>query len=96
MWSVDGSRLFYRLGDRMMAAPFDASDPVRIGSPTVVFAGTFTATSSTLFRQYHVAPDGRFLMMKPLVESDDDAESPPQINVVLNWFEELKERAPVR
>ncbi len=74
-----------------MAAPFDASGP---GSPIAVFTRAYTATNSTLSRQHHVAPDGRFLMMKPFVESDD-AESPPHINMVLNWFEELKERVPV-
>ena len=93
MWSVDGSRLFYRLGDRMMAAPFDSSDPVPIGSPTVVFAGAYVGNPGGI-RQHHVAPDGRFLMIKRFVESDDDAESPPQINVVLNWFEELKRLVP--
>jgi hypothetical protein len=39
-----------------------------------------------------VSPDGqRFLMLKP-VESAEVA--PTQINVVLNWFEELKRRVP--
>ena len=40
-----------------------------------------------------ISPDGqRFLMIKP-AESDSDAPL-PQINVVLNWFEELKQRVP--
>jgi len=39
------------------------------------------------FPNYDVSPDGqRFLMITK--------ESKPQINVVLNWFEELKRRAP--
>jgi hypothetical protein len=38
---------------------------------------------------YDVAPDGRFLMVK------DPKESPHQrINVVLNWFDELKRLVP--
>jgi hypothetical protein len=37
-----------------------------------------------------VAPDGqRFLMLKA-----DEAQATTQINVVLNWFEELKRRVP--
>jgi hypothetical protein len=41
---------------------------------------------------YDVSPDGqRFLMLKP----PESAEAAPtQINVVLNWFEELKRRVP--
>ncbi len=36
---------------------------------------------------YDVHPDGRFMMLTDT--------SLHQINVVLNWFEELKERVPV-
>jgi len=41
---------------------------------------------------YDVAPDGRrFLMIKP----GGDEQAPTQINLVLNWFEELKRLAPL-
>ena len=30
-----------------------------------------------------------------VVPADDENISSPQINIVLNWFEELKERVPV-
>ena len=42
--------------------------------------------------EYAVSPDGqRFLMLK----ANDKAEAAPtQINVVLNWFEELKQKVP--
>ena len=37
--------------------------------------------------KYDVSPDGqRFLMIKPAEQKQAD---PTQINVVLNWFEEL-------
>ncbi len=40
---------------------------------------------------YDVAPDGqRFVMIKESVEQQEAA----QINVVLNWFEELKRLVP--
>ena len=39
-----------------------------------------------------LAPDGRFLMMKPVGRDDDAA---PQTTVVLNWFEEFNERVPI-
>ena len=43
-------------------------------------------------RHYDIIPDDeRFLMVFPR----GDAAERPQINIVLNWFEELKERAPV-
>ena len=40
--------------------------------------------------QYDVALDGRFLMLK---ESQTQS-APTQVNVVLNWFEELKSKSP--
>jgi len=38
-----------------------------------------------------VAPDGRFLMVKP---SEDELAS-PHLDVVLNWVGELARRVPV-
>ncbi len=41
---------------------------------------------------YDISPDGqRFLMIK---EADEEEGQPDQINVVLNWFEELKRLVP--
>ena len=40
---------------------------------------------------WDVAPDGRFLMIRP----DDDEFVAPPIHVTLNWTEELKRRVPV-
>ena len=43
-------------------------------------------------RQYDVSADGqRFLMMK---EEARDTDAAPSINVVQNWFEELKRLVP--
>ena len=47
-------------------------------------------------RQYDVDPDGqRFLMMLDAAAGDGGAVLRRQINVVLNWFEELNARVPV-
>ncbi len=41
-----------------------------------------------------VSPDGqRFLMLKA---GGQEQTTPQQINVVLNWFEELKKKVPVK
>ena len=79
----------------MMTAAFDSSGPLHIGSPNSLFAAGYTTTNTDGLPQHDIAQDGRFLMTKPVVEPDSDAASPPRINVVLNWFQELKERVPV-
>ena len=63
------------------------------GKPRMLFEGPYLPTTAS-FPYYDVSPDGqRFLMLKP-VESQTSA--PTQINVVLNWFEELKKKVPVK
>ncbi|SRR6266542_1716987 len=37
-----------------------------------------------------VAPDGRFLMIKP----SEEEQASPRLNVVLNWVDELTRRVP--
>ena len=94
-WSPDGSELIYRLGDRMMAVSFNADgDRVRIGPPTELFRGNYVAAIAGGTRLYHIAPDGRFLMLKEASASGDGDELPPQVVLVQNWFEELKRLLP--
>ncbi len=60
------------------------------GKPKVVFEGKYQPTRAT-FPNYDVTADGqRFLMLKP----GEQEQAATQINVVLNWFEELKRRVP--
>ena len=67
-----------------------ATQPIfAAGKPRVLFDGRYQATLGTS-PNYDVTPDGqRFLMLKP---NESAAEAPTQINVVLNWFEELKQK----
>ena len=47
------------------------------------------------YRDYDMSPDGeRLLMVFPADRPDGGEPVRPQINIVLNWFEELKERVP--
>jgi len=60
------------------------------GSPVVLFTGRYTILPG--FVNYDISPDGqRFLMIKA---ADEDEGQPGQINIVLNWFEELKRLVP--
>jgi len=48
---------------------------------------------------WDISPDGkRFLMIKQPVSTDAAAaaEGPRRINIVLNWFEELKQRVSTK
>jgi Tol biopolymer transport system component len=90
-WNSNGRELFYRSGDKMMAVDIATQPSFMAGKPRVLFEGRYVATPATS-PNYDVSRDGqRFLMLKP---SEQEASTPTQINVVLNWFEELKRRVP--
>jgi Tol biopolymer transport system component len=93
VWNPNGRELFYRSGNRMMAVQVATQPAFSAARPTMLFEGEYLAspfpqTGTT----YDVTRDGqRFLMVK-----DVEQTSTTQINVVVNWFEELKRLVPVR
>ena len=90
VWKRNGRELFYRSGDKMMAVDILTQPGFVAGKPRVLFEGQYQTDPGVA--NYDVSPDGqRFLMLKP---SEQAATAPTQINVVLNWFEELKRRVP--
>ena len=92
VWNRNGRELFYRSGDKMMAVEVTGQPGFAAGKPRLLFEGKYLPTPLT-FPNYDVSPDGqRFLMLKPIEQSQ---AAPTQINVVLNWFEELKQKVPV-
>ena len=91
VWNPNGRELFYRNGDKMMAVEVAPQPSFAAGKPRTLFEGQYMPTL-TMPPNYDVSPDGqRFLMLKP---GEQAAAAPTQINVVLNWFEELKRRVP--
>jgi serine/threonine-protein kinase len=92
LWARDGQELFYREGDRMMAVPINAGQEFNPGTPVILFKGDYQTgiIGQGTSTNYDIAPDGRsFIMIRP-----EGASAPNQLNVVLNWFEELKRLAP--
>ena len=96
MWAPDGRELFYRRPNdhAMMVAPIETEPTFRPGNADVLFEATnFPVVVGP--RRFDIAPDGqRFLMIKEGGTTSEDA-APLQIDVVLNWFQELTERVPV-
>ena len=93
VWNRNGRELFYRIGDKMMAVDINAQSGFTAGKPRQLFERHYLPNPILNARpNYDVSPDGqRFLMVKP-VEQEQAAGT--QINVVLNWTEELKRLVP--
>jgi serine/threonine-protein kinase len=94
-WSRSGRELFYRQddkinrqNDKLMVVDVETAPTFRAGRPRALFEGQFYDFGINC---YDVTADGsRFIMIK-----EDPAElGPAHVNVVLNWFEEVKRRAP--
>ncbi len=88
LWSPDGSELFYRSGDSLMAVPVKTEPPFEAGSPEVLFTRNY---AFAVGRMYDIAPDGRFLMIKAAGTTEEGLGN---VVLVQNWFEELKRLVP--
>jgi Tol biopolymer transport system component len=93
VWAPDGRELFYRRhnGREVMAVSIKTEPEFTAGPPRVLFEGRYEEGELHVIQNYDLAPDGqRFVMIK---RSEPD-RGPTQLNVVLNWFEELNRRVP--
>ncbi len=92
VWARNGRELFYRSGNKMMAVETRTQPSFSAGKPRMLFEGQYLTNGFPFMSAaFDVSADGqRFLMVK----ETDQAASPTQITVVLNWFEELKRRVP--
>ena len=80
IWARSGRELFYRAGDKMMAASVETRPTLRVGRPHQLFEGPFEASLGEN-ADYDVAPgDQRFLMVAR-------EQKPPltHLDLVLGW-----------
>jgi eukaryotic-like serine/threonine-protein kinase len=97
LWSRDGRRLFYTVGPRpqWVAAPVTLQTSVVAGNPVGLPSGDLQVWRPDWSRQHDLSRDGRRV---GLVASDRSLMpgTTRVIHVVLNWFEELEQRVPVK
>ena len=93
VWSADGRELFYRNGDELLAVAVTTSPTFVADTPRPLFQaglGTDPLLSSDV-ASYDVFPDGEGFVMTQLA----GASTATHLNVVFDWFEELRARVPV-
>jgi len=90
-WNPNGKELFYRNSNKMLAVDVSMRGAdIVLSQPRVLFEQRFAFGSAMSIANYDVSPDGlRFVMVK------DDSSS-GRINIVLNWFDELKHLVPAK
>ena len=89
LWDPKGQELFYRNGENMMAVAYTTEPTFTALSTETLFEDQYRVTAPG-FPNYDYDPDRqRFLMIR----SEQETRA-TQVRVILNWFEELKQRVP--
>jgi len=96
LWSADGRELFYLSDENfVMVVPVRTEPTLSLSAPKSLFRSIYASIGSAPGTPWDVSRDGkRFLMIK---EPGITATGVPlKINIVVNWFEELKQRVPAK
>lgn len=92
IWSPDGKELFYVSAGRLFSVAIQTQPSFRFANPVPLPITGFQRAMADI-RNYDITPDGkRFIVVFPPGENPAEPNRPVQIQVVLNWFEELKRR----
>jgi len=108
LWAPDGRELYYRAGtsveelqqgglvgralarrSRVMAVPIETKPELKAGKARMLFEGPYFESG----HDFAITPDGRGFI---LIRESESQSGPKEMHIVLNWFEELKQRVPVR
>jgi serine/threonine-protein kinase len=98
LWSPDGKELVFQQLDEMFGVSVTTQPSFTFGNPVLVLKRQgWRNAGPSLEREYDVMPDGkRFIGVADAAPSQPGAPVAPQIQVVLNWFTELRQRVPTK
>jgi hypothetical protein len=95
VWPRNGRELVFQPQGQWVVQTITTQPSFAFSTPVPVPRGGAIGLGPTSPRNYDVTPDGRILGVVPAGQTQAGGSTPPQIQVVLNWFEELKQRVPV-
>jgi hypothetical protein len=103
LWSANGKELFYFIGGtvRLRVVSVTTQPTLAFGNPVPIPNAPFFIDSvNDVARRYDIMPDGQKLVGIIAAGAPGSTQpggpSTPQIQVVLNWFEELRARVPTK
>ena len=89
---TSSNELFYENGVKIMVVRMNAGPTLAVGKPQVALDGQ-EYTAGLGLGAFDVTPDGKRLLM---IKEPEQAASVTQINVVLNWLDEVARLVPGR
>jgi hypothetical protein len=95
-WGTTSAELFYSpVATRLSLISIRTQPTLTFGKAVTLPRAPTTDRVNIDTRDYDVMPDGRFLSSVPATDDTvSGSDAPPQIRVVLHWFEELRQRFP--
>jgi Tol biopolymer transport system component len=90
LWSRDGRELFYRADDDLISVEVQTKQTLRLGTRRKLL--DLSGYDAGVFREFDVSADGqRFLLIRT-----DPASRPLRLDIILNWFDELRRTVGAR
>jgi Tol biopolymer transport system component len=86
LWGPDGKTLYYYSPGKLMSVPIQSTPSLVVGRPQLLVGG-YQQKSVDSGLMYDLSPDGSFFVV---TQSKDDEVNLRQINLVLNWFDEIQ------
>jgi serine/threonine-protein kinase len=94
-WSDNGRELLFNYPGLIMTSSVSTHPVFSFTPPVQLLRGAIIAMPWPAQRDYDIMPDGKLIGV--ITSRENAAEPlPPQIRIVLNWFEELKQQVPVQ
>ena len=88
VWAPNGSELFYRDREKLMAADIKTTPAFAAARPRLLFEGNYEGPLSSR-ANFDISPDGRRFLM---LEAFGQREALAEIKIVSNWLEEVRVR----
>jgi Tol biopolymer transport system component/tRNA A-37 threonylcarbamoyl transferase component Bud32 len=82
VWSRDGTELFYRLGNAMLAVPVTLGEQFEAGTPVQLFTGDFVSRSPGFNQYYDVDPSGQRVVM---IQMETGTSTDDHLNIVVHF-----------
>jgi len=96
VWSPNGKQLFYYWNSKINVVDLQ-TEPTFSVIKVSALPITGAIQPIGLPRNYDISPDGKqFIVVLAASQTQNNQPAAPQLNVVLNWLEELKQRVPVK
>src|SRR5262249_35630 len=100
VWAPSGRELFYRHDGKLLAVTIGKSAALlAVSAPARLFGGPYRPDAGGTaggVANYDLSPDGQHFVMVEELKSESRAQRVTGLQVIFNWFTELKQRVPTR